>query len=73
MRLAGPRLAYEMYNLMAIDEVELSEGENPVAVERGLEREVEAGQRLDGVQQGRDMMQYLMKLLERQIFLSCVW
>ena len=32
---------------MAVDEVELCEGKNPVAVERGLEREVEAGQGLD--------------------------
>ena len=35
---------------MAIDEVELCERKDPVAVERRLEREVEAGQRLDGGQ-----------------------
>jgi hypothetical protein len=36
-----------MYDLVAIDEVELSEGKNPVAVKRGLEREVKAGEGLD--------------------------
>jgi hypothetical protein len=41
MTLAGAGLA---------DEVELCQGEDPVAVERRLEREVEAGQRLDGGQ-----------------------
>ena len=43
-------LADEMDNLMTIDAVELSEGEDSVAVERALERENEAGRCLDGVQ-----------------------
>ncbi len=36
----------------AVDKVELGEGHDPVAVERGLEREVEAGQRLEDGQSG---------------------
>ena len=39
---------------MAIDEVELGEGQDAVAVERRLEGEVEAGERLDGVQASHD-------------------
>ena len=50
MTLPGAGLADEVDDLMAIDEVELGQGQDPVAVERGLEREVEAGQRLDGGQ-----------------------
>jgi hypothetical protein len=42
--LAGPWWAKEVDHLVAIDEVELSKGENAVAVERRLEREVEAGE-----------------------------
>ena len=44
MALAGPWWAEEVDHLVAIDEVELSKGENAVAVERRLEREVEAGE-----------------------------
>ena len=36
--------------IVSVDEVELCEGKNPVAVERGLEREIEAGHRLDAGQ-----------------------
>jgi len=39
-----------MYDFMAIDEFELGERKDPVTVERWLEREVEARQRLDGGQ-----------------------
>jgi hypothetical protein len=35
-------------HLIAIDELELRESQNPVPVEGGLEREVEAGERLEG-------------------------
>ena len=45
--LAAARLAEEVDDLVAVDEVELCQGEDAVAVERRLEREVEAGQRLD--------------------------
>jgi hypothetical protein len=41
--LAGPWLAEEVDHLVAIDEVELSKGENAVAVERRLEREGRRG------------------------------
>jgi hypothetical protein len=37
---------------MAVDEVELRQGENAVAIQRRLEREVKAGQRLDRGQAG---------------------
>jgi hypothetical protein len=39
-------------DLMAVDEVELGEGQDAVAVERRLEGEVEAGKRLDGREPG---------------------
>ena len=41
-----------MKHLVAVDELELGEGQDTVAVERGLEGEVEAGQRLDGGEPG---------------------
>ena len=37
-----------MKHLVAVDELELGESQDTVAVERGLEGEVEAGQSLDG-------------------------
>jgi len=46
MTFAGTGLTNEMHDFMAIDEVELGERKDPVTVERRLEREVEAGQRL---------------------------
>jgi hypothetical protein len=45
---AGAGRAEEVDYLVAIDEVELGKGKNPVAVEGRLEREVESGERLDG-------------------------
>jgi hypothetical protein len=39
-----------MDHLAAVDEAELGQGQDPVLVERGLEGEVEPGQRLDGRQ-----------------------
>ena len=47
MRFAGAGRAEEMDDLKAIDELELGEGEDALAVERGLEGEVKAGERLD--------------------------
>jgi len=47
MDLAAAGLAEEVDHLVAVDEVELSESEDAVAIERGLEGEVKAGQRLD--------------------------
>ena len=41
-----------MDHLVAVDEVELGEGQDAVAVERRLEGEVEAGERLDGREPG---------------------
>jgi hypothetical protein len=41
-----------MHDLGAVDEVEPSERHDAVAIERGLEREVEAGDRLDHRQPG---------------------
>ena len=40
----------------AIDEGELGECEYAVAIERRLEAEVEAGERLDGVQASHDQL-----------------
>src|SRR6476661_1346629 len=48
MALAGAWRPQEVNNLVAPDEVELDERQDPVPVERWLEGEVEAGQRLDG-------------------------
>jgi hypothetical protein len=50
MRLAAAGLPNEVKDLMAVDELELGQGENAVTVERGLEREVKAGQGFDGEQ-----------------------
>ena len=47
MALAGAGRAEEVDDLGAVDEAELGEREDAVAVERGLEGEVEAGERLD--------------------------
>ena len=48
MALAGAGRADEMQDLGAIDEGELGERHDAVLVERRLEGEVEAGERLDG-------------------------
>ena len=45
----GPR---KWIDLIAADELELRESQNPVPVEGGLEREVESGERLDGRELG---------------------
>ena len=50
--LAGAGRAEEVDDLAAVDEVELGQRQDAVAVERGLEGEVEAGQRLDRGQAG---------------------
>ena len=47
MALAGAGRTEEMHHLGAVDELELGERQDAVAVERGLEGEVEAGERLD--------------------------
>ena len=52
VRFAGAGRAEDMDDLVAVDELELGEGQDTVAVERGLEGEVEAGQRLDGGEPG---------------------
>jgi hypothetical protein len=50
MRLAAAGLAQEVDDLMAIDELQLGQREDPVAIQRRLEAKVEAGQRLDAEQ-----------------------
>ena len=50
MRLAAARLAEKVDHLVPIDELQLGQSEDAVAVERGLEGEVEAGQGFDGDQ-----------------------
>ena len=50
--LAGAGRAEQVDHLVAVDEVELGEREDAVAVERRLEGEVEAGERLDGREPG---------------------
>ncbi len=47
MAFAGAGLADEVHHLVPVDEVQAGQGHDAVAVERGLEREVEARQRLD--------------------------
>ena len=47
MALAGAGRAEEVHDLGAVDELQLGERQDAVAVERGLEGEVEAGERLD--------------------------
>ena len=47
MALAGAGRAEEVYDLAAVDELQLGERHDAVVVERGLEGEVEAGERLD--------------------------
>ena len=50
MRLAAAGLTQEVHDLASVDELQLRQGEDPVAVERGLKGEVEAGQGLDARQ-----------------------
>ena len=50
--LAGAGWPEEVDHLTVLDEVELREREDPVLVERGLEGEVEAGERLEGREPG---------------------
>jgi hypothetical protein len=44
VRLAGTGRPDEVNRFAAVDELQLGERHDPPAVERGLEREVEAGQ-----------------------------
>ena len=50
MALAGAGWAEQVHHLGAVDEVQLGQCQDAVAIERGLEGEVEAGERLDGGQ-----------------------
>src|SRR5262249_39908113 len=49
-RLAAAGLTQEVQDLVALDKLQLRQGEDPVAVERGLKGEVEAGQGFDAGQ-----------------------
>ena len=48
MAFSGAALADEVDHLVAVDEIEAGKGHDAVAVERGLEGEVEARQGLNG-------------------------
>ena len=63
----GPR---KWITLVAIDEVELSKGENAVAVERRLEREVKAGEGLDGRELGHAKRHLDASVLAQRQFLG---
>ena len=52
MRLAGSGRPYQMERFGAIDELQSGERQDAVPVERGLEGEVETGERLDRRQPG---------------------
>ncbi len=52
MALAGAGLADEVDHLVLVDEIQAGQRHDAVAVERGLEREVEARERLDGGEPG---------------------
>src|SRR5262249_8341032 len=68
--LAGSGWAEEVDHLVAVDEVELSKGENAVAVERRLEREVEAGEGLDGRELGHTKRHLDASVLAQRQFLG---
>ena len=50
MAFAGSRRPEEMDGLVPFDETQLREREDPIAIEGGLESEIEAGERFDGCQ-----------------------
>ena len=52
MRFPGAGRPDEMHDFAAVDEFQLGEGQDPASVERRLEREFKARQRLDGRQPG---------------------
>src|SRR3954469_12991938 len=53
VRFARARWTEQMNGFVPIDEVQLRQREDPVAIERGLEGELEAGQRLPRGDRGR--------------------
>ena len=65
MALARAGRAEQMHHLGAIDEVELGQRQDAVAVERGLEGEVEAGERLDRGEPGQSCSAVLMRRFSR--------
>src|SRR5271165_3670107 len=48
MRFPGTRWAQEVHHFAAFDEIQLREGQNPIAIEGGLETEVETLERFEG-------------------------
>ena len=66
VRLAGAGRAEDMKHLVAVDELELGEGQDTVAVERGLEGEVEAASVLTAVSRAITSA-VLMRRLSRTI------
>ena len=70
MTLARSGWAEEVDHLVAVDEVELSEGEDAIAVERWLEREVEACERLDGGELGHPQRHLHAAVLAQRQFLG---
>ena len=63
MAFAGAALTDEVNHLMAIDEVERGQRHDPAALERGLEREIKPGQRLD-----RHQARHLQRRLDAPAF-----
>src|SRR6516225_8082447 len=70
MTLARSGRAEEVDHLVAIDEVELSEGKNAITVERRLEREVEARERLNGGELGHAQRHLHAAVLAQRQFLG---
>ena len=70
MGFAGAWRTEEVHDLGAPDEVELCQSCDPVAVEGGLEREVEALQRLDRHQLGGAQGDVDAASLPRRVFLA---
>jgi hypothetical protein len=66
MRFAGAGWPEEVDDLAVIDKLELGQGEDTLAIKRGLEREVEAGEGLD---RGQAYMRsaVLMRLVSRTL------
>ena len=58
MGFSGARWPEQVNDLGAVDEVETGERRDPVAVERGLEREVKAGQGLNDGQPGHPQCRF---------------
>src|SRR5262249_41125580 len=70
MTLARSRWAEEVDYLVAPDKIELGKSENAISVERRLEREVEARERLDGGEFGHPQRHLHAAVLAQRQFLG---